>query len=117
MQIPIDLEKALLDMAQEAYEAGKQYIKYKETANLLDKMKDIKLQDITNRQEGKSDAEKRRKALATDEWDTYLTNLSNADTIRDKWKIEKDNKERMWSTYQMLLSSKNSERRFTSGSM
>jgi hypothetical protein len=77
-------------------------------------MKDIKFQDITNRQEGKSNAERERKALTTDEWDTYLSNLSNADTIRDKWKIEYDNKVRLWDTTRSILASKNAERRFSS---
>lgn len=111
--MPMDLEQSLLDYAEQAYEAGKKWVKAKEQADLLEKMKDIKFQDITDRQEGKSNAERERKAIISDEWQTYVNNMLTAEGLKTSWKIQYDNLVRFWDTTRSILASKNAERRFT----
>lgn len=112
MNIPIDLEQSLMDYAEQACEAGKKWVRAKEQADLLEKMKDIKFQDITDRQEGKTNAERERKAIVSEEWQNYVNNILTAEQLKSSWKIQYDNQVRFWDTTRSILASKNAERRF-----
>jgi len=109
-----DLEQKLLEYSHKAFEAGKTWAIAKEQSDILEKRKDMKFADIVSRQEGKSLAERERKALLTEEWDTYTANMLTAESERGRAKVKYDDFVRMWDTYRTLISSKNAERRFSS---
>lgn len=110
----MDLQENLLKYEEEALKYGKEYAKAKEVFDLLDKRKDIKKQEIIDRQEGKTNAERERKALVSTEWGNYVDNLVTAESLKTKYRILYDDAVRRWDGTRSLLSNKNAEMRFTS---
>ena len=114
-RLPNELLDDLIKYEDEALRYGKEYAKAKEVYDLLDKRKDIKKQEIINRQEGKTNAERERMALVCEEWGNYVDNLVASESLKTKWRILLDDAIRRWDTTRTCISSKNAEMRFTSG--
>lgn len=108
-----ELETKLYELAHNCYAADKLYIDGDEQFQILEDNKKSYLATLVEAQEGKTTAEKERKALVSPEYGSWLEGYQAARKQSRQLRVERDNLQRLFETCRSILSSKNNERRRT----
>lgn len=106
-----ELEQKLYELAHSCYSADKLYIDGDEQYQILEDNKKSYLASLVDSQEGKTTAEKERKALMSPEYGAWLEGYKEARKKARQLRVERDNLSRLWETCRSILSSRNNERR------
>ena len=104
-----ELQKKLFKYAERASAAHKSLIHTGETLLVLEDMKPTRFAQITEKQEGKTTAEKERKARVSKEWMHFLRTMHFAREAcnNDKWEYKTC--DRYWETSRTSISTKKTE--------
>ena len=108
---PAELEAKLYELAHHCYAADKLYIDGDEEFQILEDNRKPYLALLVEAQEGKTTAEKERKALISPEYGSWLEGYQAARKNSRQLRVERDNLSRLFNTCRSILSSKNNERR------
>jgi len=111
LMTPSELEQQLVEWRDKAAELGAQWAVYQGQYKSCENRKNDYLSELTLKAEGKSMAEKEKKARTSIEWMNFRCELTKAEAAALKLKIEYEVACRSWETIRSLLSSKNAERR------
>ena len=103
------LEEMLMEYANRAYLADKEYEHAKEEYQVLDDNYKITFALLTTEREEKSEAAKERITLISDKWREYVLTYANARKEKGKWFVEQKNCDRMVDVLRTLISSKRKE--------
>lgn len=110
MATPLQLEEKLYRLSHDCERAEAAFVKAEECFNMLDDYKKIIFAEITERMDGKTTAEKERKALTSQEWKTWLAGYQAARAEASELKAKRNSFQRFHDTCRSILSSKNRER-------
>lgn len=110
---PAQLEEKLVRWNSKVAKYGLLWVEEQSRYKTLADIKDEKLALLTSECEGKSNVEKERNALISEDWMTYKQATTEACNKTTLAKMKYDISVRTFETIRSLLSSKNIERRFT----
>lgn len=108
-----ELETKLMQYCQEANLEDISCVDIVETFKVLESHKDLVFQRLCSQFDVKTTAEKERLATLSDEWKQFIEGLDAARKESELAKARKAVAIRNWETTRSILSSKNTERRFT----
>lgn len=108
---PAQLEQALYDYCIKSNKLILESVEAKETYDMLRENKGRVFASMILEQEGKSFAERERKAEASNGWKEYLDALNEARKKYSTASASADAWIRCWDTIRSILSSRNTERR------